>query len=143
MKRRHFAFATVLGVPALISSPMVTARKKAAPAKAQMYEATLIKAAAEKKQRLIQFIQRNWFAMDAIAVREGLMSSYKLFDNQNAQADWDLLVLVGYPKPEGYEGIRNEFEKIRQNHVTIPVDGLEFKQMGQVIRSERWREHHV
>jgi hypothetical protein len=83
MKRRHFAFATVLGVPALISSPMVTARKKAAPAKAQMYEATLIKAAAEQKQRLIQFIQRNWFAMDAIAVRQGLMSSYQLFDNQN------------------------------------------------------------
>jgi hypothetical protein len=44
------------------------------------------------------------------------------------------------PQPNGYAGIASEFEVIRKAHRTVLVDGKGFRDLGQIVRSERLLE---
>lgn len=103
------------------------------------WEVTYLKALPGQKEQLIQFLNRNWFAMDSIAVSQGLMSGYKLWESADS-AEWDVIVAVAYPDSKGYEGIKEAFEKIRSQHVTIPVEGKKLPQLGKIVRSEKFHE---
>lgn len=106
-------------------------------AKDYIWTFTYLKANQGQKANLKAFIEKNWFAMDRIAVDQKLIYDYELYENvDDENPDWDLIVAVAYFSKEGYEGIATQFEKIRQEHKEVKIDQLGFKDLGKVIGSE-------
>lgn len=98
---------------------------------------TYLKANESQKENLKTFIEKNWFAMDSIAVFQGLLKRYELMENKSeGSAEWDFIVAVEYFTKGGYTDIADRFEVIRKNHVTMKVNGLGLKELGTIVRSE-------
>jgi hypothetical protein len=106
-------------------------------------ELTFLKSNSGARDKLKQFIVSNWFAMDEIAVKQGLMSAYTILDSGDDDGDWNLIVKVTYPNDKGYDGIKDEFEKIRQTHKTILVDGKGLRDLGKIVSSKKLFEDKV
>lgn len=124
---------------ALMASP---AAAVSAPAvRPVVIERTLLKALPGTREALAEYIVANWFAMDALAVTQGLFTGYRLLENVASDGDWDLAVEVGYPSAAGYDDpeIRRGFEAIRARHSIQPINGKSLSQLGRIIRSERVR----
>jgi hypothetical protein len=100
-------------------------------------ELTFLKSNPDDREKLKQFIVDNWFAMDAIAVKQGLMSAYTILETGDDAGDWNLIVKVTYPNERGYDGIQDEFNKIRQAHKTILVDGKGLRDLGRIESSKK------
>ncbi|HEX8875294.1 MAG TPA: hypothetical protein VF777_00990 [Phycisphaerales bacterium] len=100
-------------------------------------EWTFLKAKPGKRDALRAFVIANWFAMDELAVREGLMRSYRLLDARTDDGPWDLAVEVEYFDERGYDGIKDRFDAIRAQHIVRPVDGLVLRDLGAVVGSRR------
>lgn len=100
-------------------------------------ELTFLKSRPGDRERLRQFIVLNWFAMDAIAKARGLMSAYTVLDSGADDGEWNVLVVVTYPDERGYEGIAPQFEAIRREHRTVPVDGRGLRDLGAIVGSKR------
>ena len=103
---------------------------------------TYLKATKNHKDALRQFVEANWFAMDAIAVDRGLFKSYRLIENiteaeSATDKDWDFIVAVEYFGDQSYVDIRQQFELIRAAHETVLIEGKTFADLGKVVRSER------
>ncbi len=103
---------------------------------------TYLKATAGNRESLRDFVEKNWFAMDAIAVERGLFKSYRLIENIT-EADtpggpeWDFIVAVEYFGDQTYSDIRQAFEEIRSRHETVLVEGKSLRDLGRIVRSER------
>lgn len=98
---------------------------------------TYLKAAANQRANLRTFLEKNWFVMDSIAVTQKLIGSYELYENKETEkAEWDYIVAVQYLTPGGYDDIAPKFEAIRSKHVTVKINGMDFRDLGKVIRSE-------
>lgn len=132
MIARRDTLALGLLLPAGSASAAATGRTR-------LYELTYLQSLDPNPAALIRFIEQNWFAMDAEAVRQGLMTSYSLLRGEDPQ--WNLVCAVGYPDPAGYAGIDAQFEAIRKAHRTVLVDGKGLKELGRITgnrkRSER------
>lgn len=103
---------------------------------------TYLQAKSGHREALGKFVRANWLAMDSVAARQGLLHAYHLLANADTtRKDWDWVVAVAYTNTAGYEGIQQEFEKIRGAHRTVPVNGMTFGQLGHVVKSETLREH--
>ncbi len=104
-----------------------------------LVEQTYLKAKPGKRADLIRFIKANWFAMDQLGVERGLFTYYRLYEDIDNNADWDLVMAVGYPQAEGYEqpATKAGFTAIRKAHVEILVDGQGLKQLGDIVRHHR------
>ncbi len=103
---------------------------------------TYLKAKAGQEAALRRFVEWNWFAMDEIAVEQGLFKGYRLAQNMAPADDetaWDLMVAVEYFGDQSYAEIADAFEAIRSAHKSRPVDGKSFRDLGTVVRSERVR----
>jgi hypothetical protein len=106
-------------------------------------EWTFIKANDGKRDAAVEFIKRNWFAMDEIAKQRGLMLDYELLTKADSdkpetnKSDWDIVVRVRYPNTDGYEAIAIEFEAIRRAHQTVLIDGKKLADLARIVRSER------
>lgn len=98
----------------------------------------------ERKHELKQIILKNWFAMDSIAKEKGLINDYQLIENISTKDDleWDFIVAVEYYTEDNYSDIAQEFEKIRESHQTVKVNGFIFPQVGLVVKSELVRRTH-
>ena len=101
----------------------------------QYWTFTYLKAKPTRKAELKSFLIKNWFKMDSIAVAQGLFSDYQLYENET-DGDWDYIVAVEYFNTERYEKIAEEFEAIRSNHKTVKIDGMDFKELGEFVKSE-------
>jgi hypothetical protein len=99
-------------------------------------EWTFLKALEPDPAKLIAFIKANWFAMDRIAVAEGLFNSYALYRAEEA-GDWDLAVVVGYPDAAGSAAILDRFNEIRAAHQTVLIDGKGLAQLGRITGSRK------
>ncbi len=98
---------------------------------------TYLKAVNDQRPDLKEFIERNWFAMDSVAVAQGLLGRYDLYENVSRDsADWDFIVAVEYLTNNGYEGIATEFEVIRAKHQAVKIHGLGMAELGRIVRSE-------
>lgn len=101
---------------------------------------TYVKATEHHKDDLRKFIEKNWFAMDSIAATQGLLKKYELLEHIGDQtatpATFDFIVAVEYLTKGTYADISEKFEVIRKNHVTVKVNGLGFKELGSVVKSE-------
>jgi hypothetical protein len=98
-------------------------------------EYTYLKSLPGERENLKRFITANWFAMDAIAVSQGLMVSYQLLDTGNDDGPWNVVVAVTYPNSLGYSSIAPQFEKIRRAHQTVLIDGKGMRDLGKVIET--------
>ena len=106
-------------------------------AEPQAVEMTYLKANPQMRLVLARFIEANWFSMDAKAVKAGLMQEFEMLTNADPTADWDLLVKVTYFDSRGYEGIKDQFNVIRDEHDTVLIDGKSLKELGTIVRSEK------
>lgn len=98
---------------------------------------TYLKALENQKANLEVYIEKNWFAMDSIAVKQGLLGQYELYENKDPEnKDWDFIVAVEYLTTKGYDAIATEFEAIRAKHQVIKINGLGMKELGRVVKSE-------
>jgi len=94
-------FATLLPQIGFAETPRVTAATLGSPAASQAavraVEFTYLKSQPGERDNLRQAIVANWLAMDAIAVQQGLMVDYKVFDAGNDDGEWNIKVMVVYP----------------------------------------------
>lgn len=122
----------------------ITPAAQAAPPEAPVAKAptrhvtqTYLRAARGKRAALIAYIERNWFAMDRIGIQQGLFTSYALLERaDDSEADWDVIVAVGYPTPQGHDapGVAEAFKKIRAAHREVKIDGQGLAQLGTIVR---------
>ena len=140
----RFAAITALAVLLLAAGtarastpPAATASTQAAAAMKtkRAVEYTYLKSLPGERENLKRFISANWFAMDAIAVSQGLMVSYQLLDTGSDDGPWNVVVAVTYPNSLGYGGIVPQFEKIRRAHQTVLIDGKGMRDLGKVIET--------
>ena len=97
---------------------------------------TYLRAAPGKRAQLIDYIERNWFAMDRIGVEQGLFTNYALLERgENSEADWDVIVTVGYPTIDGHDapGVADAFRAIRAAHREILIDGQGLSALGAIV----------
>lgn len=98
---------------------------------------TYLRALPGKRAALIDYIKRNWFAMDRIGIERGLFTSFSLLERaEGDDADWDVIVTVGYPTDQGHDapGVAEAFHAIRAAHREVKIDGLGFAQLGVIVR---------
>jgi predicted SnoaL-like aldol condensation-catalyzing enzyme len=94
---------------------------------------TFLKSAPNQREQLKQFITLNWFAMDKIAVANGLMDSYSVTDTGSDDGSWNVLVTTVYKNEAGYDGIKDAFDKISQQHTTVLVEGKSLRELGSIV----------
>lgn len=100
---------------------------------------TYLRALPGKRAALIAYIERNWFAMDRIGIAHGLFTGYTLLKRDDAgSGDWDVIVAVGYPTPEGHDapGVAAAFSAIRAAHQERKIDGQGLKELGVIVRHD-------
>jgi hypothetical protein len=107
-------------------------------------EMTYIQAKPGKREQMKRFLVANWFSLDEIAVNQGLMHGYRLLDTgEDAKREpkaWNIIVVSTYRDAKGYEGIKSEFEAIRKTQRKTLIDGLDFRDLGQVVESHQLLE---
>jgi hypothetical protein len=101
---------------------------------------TYLKANPGDRERLATFVEANWLAMDAKAVEAGLFRGYRMFINDRADGEWDVVVEVTYNDACGYACVAAAFEAIRSEHVEQRVDGRGLRELGRVLRTETVRQ---
>jgi hypothetical protein len=100
-------------------------------------ELTFLKSHPGQREQLKTFIVRNWFAMDKIAKDQGLMHAYTVMDTGSDDGSWNVLVSVTYTNDRGYDGIAAAFDKVRQAHTTVLVDGKGLRELGAIVETRR------
>jgi hypothetical protein len=115
----------------IFAKPQTTARDSRA------VELTFLKSEPGQLDNLKKFIILNWFAMDKKAKAKGLMETYTIMDTGKDDGPWNVVVSVTYKNTNGYEGIKEEFEKIRSEHVTVLVDGKTLRELGAFVESKK------
>ena len=101
---------------------------------------TYLKAHEGEQKSLSEFIEKNWLAMDSVAVQQGLLASYELIENTGESKEWDYLVAVEYFTANTYEAIAERFEQIRAAHRTHLVNNKGLRELGRIVRSETVRK---
>ena len=130
MKNKLFVFCFLL-----IST---TTFLKAQSSNQNTWTYTYLKATSGQKDNLKEFLKKNWFAMDSIAVRQGLFNDYELIENINKEDSltWDFIVAVEYFTAGTYADVAEKWQVISKAHQTVKVNGLSFKDLGKIVKSE-------
>lgn len=99
---------------------------------------TYLKAKPGQKENLKSFLEANWLKMDSVAISRGLFNDYELLVNadNNETAAWDFIVAVEYYTPTTYADISDEWELIQEEHQTVLIDGLSFKDLGSYLKTD-------
>lgn len=142
--RSRFAFKPALGVFCLaMALSLGTAAAKDAPPAVEAatqdevaVEMTFLLANPGDRAHLVEYIERNWFAMDAIAAKQGLMGDYRVLHTGSDEGPWKVLVEVTYRDRCGYVGVREAFERIRAEHREVLVDGRRLRELGRIVDSK-------
>lgn len=106
-----------------------------APAGARAVELTFLKSQPGQRENLKRFIVLNWFAMDRIAREQGSLHAYTVMDTGSDDGPWNVVVATTYRDARGYSGIAQAFEKIRESHRTVLVDGKALQALGSVVEA--------
>lgn len=116
-----------------------TATPVGATAPTVMVEQTFLKARPGTLADLQRYIVANWFAMDSAGVEKGIFTSFQLFQAIDANMDWDLVMVVGYPQMEGYNDPATQaaFNAIRAAHRELVIDGKTLKDLGEIVQHHR------
>ncbi len=100
---------------------------------------TYIKAKEGQRENLKEFLEKNWFVMDSIAVQRGLFNAYRLIRNNDTALDakWDYIVAVEYFTRGTYADIEAGWVEIRRSHSTTLVAGKNFPDLGSIVDSQQ------
>ncbi len=129
--RRGLLTALALGVPVVAAAALPAAG-------VAVEEWTFLKASASDPAALLRFLEANWLAMDRLAVAQGLFAHARLHRADPADgAAWDVVMIVGYKTPAGYDGVRAAFEVIRAAHRPVQPDGQPLAALGRIVESRR------
>ena len=122
----------------LLCQSTYTQNGKEAANKGLTWTYTYLKAKEGQKAILRETIVKNWFVMDSIAQSQGLIKQYELLENMSdaKPTEWDYIVAVEYFTAGNYSDIAEAFEKIREAHETVKIDGMTFSEVGSVVKSE-------
>ncbi|KPF65907.1 hypothetical protein IP88_13170 [alpha proteobacterium AAP81b] len=106
-----------------------------------LIEQTFLKAEPGRRADLARYIEANWFVLDRQGVARGIFTSFALYEDIDANADWDLMVAVGYPQPQGYDDPATQavFKALKAAHVDVPIDGRSLAALGRIVRHHRLR----
>lgn len=107
-----------------------------APSPARTVTVTYLQSQPGKLPELERFVRANWFAMDAIAVQQGLFVSYEWLDTGGDAAPWNALVIVTYADDKGFDGIADRWAPIKAGHEEVRPDGLGMKDLGRVLETK-------
>ncbi len=97
---------------------------------------TYLQSKPGKLRELERYIRANWFAMDAIAVKQGLFVSYEWLDTGDDSSPWNALVIVTYNDDKGFDGIAQRWAPIKAAHVEVRPDGMGMKDLGRVLETK-------
>ncbi|MFY7808198.1 MAG: hypothetical protein ACOVSV_04380 [Fimbriimonadaceae bacterium] len=115
-----------------------TARLDAQSGNQKTWTYTYLKAVDGQKEGLKEYLKKNWFVMDSIAVRQGLFNDYELIENvsKDDSSSWDFIVAVEYFTAGTFSDIAGKWQEISRAHQVVNVDGRGFGELGRIIRSE-------
>lgn len=135
--RLLLAIAMASAAPAALAAPSAGPTAQSTKAPTLHVTHTYLRAAPGKRAALIAYIKQNWFAMDRAGIDQGLFTSYALLERaDDSDADWDVIVAVGYPTAKDHDapGVADAFKAIRAAHREIKVDGLGLAELGTIVR---------
>ncbi len=137
LNRRDALALVGAGSALALSKPVIAV--PGSPATTVLIEETFLKANEGLRQDLTSFITKNWFVMDEEGVKQGIFTSYWLMEDIDENAEWDLVMAVGYPQAGGYEepATKTKFNAIRAAHNEILINGKRLKELGRIVRHHR------
>ena len=124
------------------AAPLIPPIAAAGASPGAVWQLTYLKALPGHRARLEQFLEQNWFVMDARAKRAGYLVDNHLLRGSGADTTWDLVEISMYADSLQHARIDSIFRTIiRPQHTTVLVDGMEFRELGRFVREEtlRWR----
>ena len=107
---------------------------------ARVVTMTYLKSAPGKLSQLERYVRANWFAMDKIAVEQGLFVSYLWLDTGSDEGPWNAIVMVTYRDAQGFAGIEHEWAGIKAAHSEVLIDGASQADLGRVVESREFFE---
>ncbi len=110
----------------------VRARETAA---ARVVTVTYLKSQPGRLPQLERFVRANWFAMDAVAVQQGLFVDYVWLDRGTDDGPWNAIVKVTYNDEKGFAGIQDRWAPIKAAHKEVRPDDLGFRDLGRVLET--------
>lgn len=136
--RRQSLAASLVGMAAF-SAPSRASATEGLTQGTRLYEHTFLKAKPGLRADLGAFIKSNWFPMDQKGVEQGIFTSYWLLEETGENADWDYVMVVGYPTELGYGDPRTTelFQAIRAAHVEVKIDGKGMRELGDFVGNHR------
>ena len=96
---------------------------------------TYLKSEPGQLAALERYVRANWFAMDAIAVQQGLLLDYKWLDKGADDGAWNAAVVVTYRDEKGFGGISDRWAAIKSAHREVLPDGRGMKELGRVVET--------
>ncbi|MCE2917450.1 MAG: hypothetical protein LW768_18160 [Rubrivivax sp.] len=127
--------SAVLGLAAATAATAATEMPSSAAGGARVVTLTFLQAKPGRLAQLERFVRSNWFAMDEIAVQQGLFVSYEWLDTGSDEGPWNAIVMVTYADEKGFDGIQQRWAPIRSAHQEVRPDALGMKDLGQVLET--------
>ncbi len=124
-----------LGLALTLAAPLLRAQPGPAPS-GSIWQLTYLKAQPGRVEQLAQFIERNWFAMDARARAAGHLEDFVLLRGTPADSTWDLLEITTYRDSAQHARIDSLFRVVyRPQHQPVLIDGLSLTRLGRIVTS--------
>jgi hypothetical protein len=118
------------------SADAVTAAERGSATTSRVVTLTFLQSQPGRLAQLESFVRANWFAMDKLAVEQGLFVSYEWWDTGSDEGPWNAIVTVTYGDEKGFEGIQQRSGSIRSAHKELRPDGLGMKELGRVLETK-------
>lgn len=100
-----------------------------------VWHLSLIKSKDGHREHLEQFIAANWLKPDEIAYKKGYILGYRMFHSADNKSQWDVAVITMYSDLDSYNNINKKYEPIMKGHQQQLINGLDFKDLGDVVES--------
>lgn len=105
-----------------------------------VWQLTYHEALPGQRDRLEQFLERNWFIINARAERTGYLVGNHLLRGSDADTTWDPVEISVYDDSVQHSRINSIFRiVIRPQHTMVKVDGFEFRELQRLVREETLR----
>lgn len=128
----------LIGLPlsaANSAASVADAAAETASSSSRVVTQTYLKAKPGALALLERYVRANWFAMDEVAVRQGLFVSYLWLDTGSDEGTWNALVQVTYNDARGFEAIADSWAEIKAAHREVLIDGADQNDLGRVVET--------
>jgi hypothetical protein len=131
------AGSAVLGLAAAPTATSANEKSGSAAGGVRVVTLTYLHAKPGRLAQLERFVRANWFAMDEVAVQQGLFVSYEWLDTGSDEGPWNAIVMVTYNDEKGFEGIQQRWATIQSAHQEVRPDAMGMRDLGQVLETRK------